>query len=291
MARDARVGRGARLSALAALGLLCLAVGWLLARYASDPGPAPPPAAAVLPERPAPVAEAPEATPAPAAEPAPAPIPLTALPLRLLGTTVDTDPRRSLAAIEDLEAASYQVMNEGDGFRHREQVLLVHIDVDHVLLDNAGRLEKLPLDPAIAAALEGGQPPGYRLSGQAREERRRLAERLRELQETGGGGVTSRGGLLAEGEALPVYQDGEMVGIQLEAIRPGGFYDELGLRDGDLVLSVNGVPFGGPTATAELLAELTTSRTLELDVQRGDGSQVSIPVPTQRVIEGLKDLE
>jgi general secretion pathway protein C len=291
MKRFARAGRAAWLAAGAALGLALLAGGWLLARHAAPPPPAPAPPAAALPAPPEPVA-VPEAPPAPAAEPAAtAEIPLTALPLRLLATTVEPDPRRSLAAVEDLEAASYQVMSEGDAFRHRVQARLVHIDVDHVLLDNAGRLEKLPLDPAIASALEGGRPPGYELSGQAREQRRRLAERVRDLQERGSRGVVFRGGLLAEGDALPVYEEGELVGIQLEAVRPGGFYDQLGLRDGDLVRSVNGVPFGGPGAPAELLAELATSPTLELDVQRGDGSEASIPVSTQRVIQGLKDLE
>jgi hypothetical protein len=69
-----------------------------------------------------------------------------------------------------------------------------------------------------------------------------MAERLRALIEKGpdAKGAVADGGLLAEGKPEPVYRDGELAGIALRNVPPDSFYAGLGLREGDVVSSING---------------------------------------------------
>ena len=96
----------------------------------------PPPA--IDPDQPAPPEQAAEVDHA---------VPTTSLPLRLLATAVQEDPSRSFARIEDDEASRAQMLSRGQVFEGRPQVVLVTIESGSVLLDNQGRLERLPLEP------------------------------------------------------------------------------------------------------------------------------------------------
>ena len=99
------------------------------------------------------------------------------------------------------------------------------------------------------------------------------------------------GGSLDEGELSPVYEDGELIGVQLEDIRDGGLYEQVGLRNGDLVTSVNGVPLGEPTAAAEVLAELALTGRLTVEVEHEDGTHELLSVPASDLGELLRGLE
>jgi len=74
-------------------------------------------------------------------------IPTTTLPFRLLATMVQDDASRSLARIADARLPNAQMLLQGQAFEGRPRVTLVAIEVDSVLLDNSGSLERLPLAP------------------------------------------------------------------------------------------------------------------------------------------------
>jgi hypothetical protein len=143
-------------------------------------------------------------------------------------------------------------------------------------------------EPAVAPpdrAPHAGDPGWEEL-----ERRRAAAARLRKLIEAGPGATEPAiaGGLLAEAEPHPVYENGELLGIELQNLRPDGFYARLGLREGDLVQSINGV---GLDASGELVSEFIRSPQIELSVERSDGTQDSISVPREQIIEELLELE
>jgi type II secretory pathway component PulC len=62
----------------------------------------------------------------------------------------------------------------------------------------------------------------------------------------------------------------------------------LGLREGDLVRSINGI---GLADGGALLQEIARSPAVELSVERSDGTQDRISVPREQLFESLSGLE
>lgn len=284
--------------------LVLLVVGWWL--RGSQPPPVEPGAVATAPAvtRPAPPASGSPTPPPARSRAAGAPedtvdaagdrVP-TQLVLRLLATFVHEDRTRSFARIEDVQLATDRLLIEGQSLAQRPYVRLVEIHPDHVVLDNYGVLERLPLDP------EGVQLPGDLASRGAgavldeeeREHRRALSEDLRILTDMGEEFEprTTRGGILAEADVQPVYEDGEMVGVQLGQIREGSVYQRAGLADGDVITSINGTSLGGPSAAAQVITALASSEAIRIGVRRSDGSIAELSLSGSELLDQLEALE
>lgn len=274
-----------RMFAAAALVVALLALAWLAYDAGSRGRETAPgsPAAAAAPAG-GPVAEAPTTAQAPPA-PEEASLPHTKLPLRLVATVVRENPALSLATVEDLARTGHQVMSEGQRFDAHPQASLVSIERGRVILDNDGVREQLVLDHSDRAPLDVA---AYEPTPEQREYRRDMARRLREITDAGEDylGRGERTGLLAEGDVSAVYEDGELVGVRIDNVRADGLYDRFGIRNGDVVTSINGVPLGSPTAMAEVLSEVALSDVLKIGVQPdGNGPLKSIEVPTEALQE------
>ncbi len=64
-------------------------------------------------------------------------------------------------------------------------------------------------------------------------------------------------------------------GFEITEITPGGAADQLGLKDGDVILEVNGQPLNGMPTIMRLLAELRTATQTTLTVLR-DGQRMTL---------------
>jgi type II secretion system protein C len=206
------------------------------------------------------------AAPAPAAGPPAVPeraeddaaIPQTKLPFHLLATVVSEKPALSLATVEDIERSSTEVMNEGERFEGRPKVQIARIERARILIDNDGMREQLAITHSAA-------PEAAVVSPEPHE------------------------GLLGEGDASAVYEDGKMVGVQLDSIREGGFYDQIGLKNGDVVTEINGVSVSDPAAMVKVIGEFVGSDALSIAVER-DGAPETLVVsapPLAKADEGL----
>jgi type II secretion system protein C len=222
---------------------------------------------------------------------APDSLPVTALPLRLLATAVQTsDPSRSFARIEDAQLSGARLMVQGQGFEARPRVTLVTIEPGSVLIENHGALERLPLD-ANGRRLSGSLPPAPvaeavpERNETERARRRAPGDGLRGLAEAGGRDPLREGGALLEDAAfLPLYEEGGLVGVRMSAIRPGSLFATAGLRDGDVVRAVNGVSLDSPDAAADLLEQAGARESLSVTVERSDGSRRLVELPTQEIL-------
>jgi type II secretion system protein C len=67
----------------------------------------------------------------------------------------------------------------------------------------------------------------------------------------------------------PVVSDAKIVGMKLQSVQPDSLIAKLGLRAGDELRSVNGMPLGGPEQMLELYAKLRTSPHLDFEIVRG----------------------
>jgi type II secretory pathway component PulC len=67
---------------------------------------------------------------------------------------------------------------------------------------------------------------------------------------------SSRAGPFASARMLPVYGDDVMVGIQVSRIAPGSAWEQIGVREGDQIVEVDGRAIDSPEATPRLLDAL-----------------------------------
>ncbi|HXK25890.1 MAG TPA: type II secretion system protein N [Myxococcota bacterium] len=253
------------LLALTALALLATLLAWALANAPEADPPAdrgsadvaaPPPA--VLPTPPPPSDEDEDA-------------PETKLPLHLQATVVRENHALSLATIEDTERETNEVLREGEHFEAHPDARIVRIERARVLLDHAGAREQL----VITHRERSARAPGQTAEAPAKppEENGKQARVPAPVLEHALGP-----GARPEGDVSAVYEDGKMVGLRFEAIPAGGVYERIGLRSGDVVTDINGIPLADPSATAMVLAKFASADVLDLWVRHGDGSRETLRV-------------
>ncbi len=195
------------------------------------------------------------------------PLTKTKLPLRLLGTAAASSESRSRAAIENEKTRKHMVIAVGDLIEGFRRVRVEAIDRSRIILDNQGRPEEL--------LLHEDQPKRPRRSAArtARRARRRAApteigvrDRLERLAGKDGMGVSE---LLSQARISPKMANGEMLGMQIDAIKSGSFFDNAGLQNGDVITEVNGVVLDRQEATSAVFEELLNSDVIEITAQRG----------------------
>ncbi len=202
----------------------------------------------------------------------------TRLPLKLLGTVASSDPRTSWAAVEDTTRRERQVVRAQD--RLLDQATVVRIERRRIVLENAGKREELALDAegaSLAQPLRTAAPararPAVADVADLRERVQRLAEDRFQVQRDDVEEVMRNPAeLFSQARILPKYEEGEMVGVQLNSIQPGSLFENIGIQDGDVITEVNGIVISSPQDSAALLRELTQSDQFEVEVLGADGS-------------------
>ena len=212
----------------------------------------------------------------------------TKLPLRLLGTAASTRPELSWAAVEDEDKRKHLVVRLRDQLAGRATV--VGIERRRIVLDNGGRREELALeeDPgAPRPPTEASRPPragrdAARNADLVERARRLAAARGPELGEDAAIAGRSPAEIFSSARILPKYEAGQMVGIQLNNVKDGSLFQEIGVQNGDVITQFNGIAIDSPQGSAQVLRELTEADQFELIVQGADGSQRTL---TYRVEE------
>lgn len=203
----------------------------------------------------------------------------TKLPLRLLGTAASSVADLSWAAVEDLESQRHVVVRLKDVLQQRATV--VAIERRRIVLDNGGRHEELALEDAQPGAVRPTVARAAPRSAAPRPTPADIGARLRQLTQNRGmpdpAEVEVAGRSAAEifssARILPKYEGGQMVGIQLNAVKPGSLFENMGIQNGDTITQVNGITIDSPQGSAEVLRELTESERFELVIKGADGNQ------------------
>ncbi len=202
----------------------------------------------------------------------------TRLPLRLLGTAASPDPDHARAAVEDQQARVHRVVSVGGELLGAE---VVRIERRRIVLRNKGRLEELSLDEAQTAT---ARPTATRRSrssqarrpprpSQARADVRQLGDNRFSLDRGDvEAAATNPAALFSQARILPKYEDGQMKGVQLNAIKTGSLFEQIGIQDGDVITEVNGIQVNGQQESAEVLRELTQATEFDVTVTGADGN-------------------
>jgi len=207
----------------------------------------------------------------------------TQLPLNLVGTAATDDPLLSWAAVEDREAQQTLTLHVGDNVKG--QAVVRRIERKRIVLEENGGLRELALEePADLPTSPAAAPrPAVRTARLGPPRRPPpVTPRLPEVPAPAEEGPRSPARLFSEARILPKYEDGQMVGVQVSAIKPGSLFEKVGIEEGDVITELNGIRIDSPEQSAKILLELTRSQNLTLQVNGQSGTRTlnaEVPEP------------
>jgi len=81
--------------------------------------------------------------------------------------------------------------------------------------------------------------------------------------------------ILTHARLLPNIKDGRQEGFSISEVVPGGIYSSLGLRNGDILLRINGLEMSNPEVAIQAMSGLKGMSNIDLDVIR-NGRKISM---------------
>jgi type II secretion system protein C len=202
----------------------------------------------------------------------------TQLPLRLLGTAAAFDPALSWAAVEDLESKQHLVVRIDQSIKGGAKVM--RIERRRIVLQNGANLEELALegqeDEPAPVQRTARRPTRERPSARGNLERlaeNRFAVKRDELQDL----ATNPSALFSQARILPKYEGGQMVGVQVSGIKPGSWFEQAGIQNGETITAVNGAEVG-PDGAPALFREITQGSATRVTVRGTDGNERELNV-------------
>jgi general secretion pathway protein C len=194
--------------------------------------------------------------------------PITQLNLILQGVLASNDPKYSHAIIgENNSQVLYKI---GDEIENSRGVKVRDIADLWVILDNNGKAEKLWLygEDGMKVASTRPQQPTYQPV--APQENVTQAEVTNDqLQD-----VKSIGDVV---RFMVATENGQMIGYKVRPGRKRELFDQVGLKNDDIVISVNGIEVNEPQKVREVYQALKTATEANLEVMR-DGSTQFIQI-------------
>ncbi|MDJ0850237.1 MAG: type II secretion system protein GspC [Myxococcota bacterium] len=201
----------------------------------------------------------------------------TKLPLVLLGTLASPNPELARASIEDQEARTHVVVAVGDSIKGAE---VMRIERKRVVISENGVLRELTFDDdspsGTKVARASRRTPTRRAAPRRRSSRKRdpAPEGLEDA-------IRNPADLFSQARILPKWENGQMVGVQVSAIKPGSLFEELGIENGEVITQLNGIQIDSPERSAEVMMELAESDQLSVTVSGASGER-TLDMATKR---------
>jgi len=189
--------------------------------------------------------------------------PQTNMPLVLTGIIAAGDPKEGLAII-GTSATNAKIYPVGDRVPGNARVHAVY--ADRVLLERNGSIEALLLPHKFS----GGSPPATAPMGPSPLDRMQRA-------------LSNEPGLISDVlRPQPVFADGKLHGYRVYPGRDVKAFAALGLRNGDLVLAINGTALDDPARGNEIFSTLGNSDQAHVTVMR-NGQQQDITLNMSQI--------
>ncbi len=197
----------------------------------------------------------------------------TTLRVRLRGTAVRSQ-GDSFAVIEDRGTRKEDLYRVGDIILGEAK--LIQILEDRVVLLREGRKETLELfaeeEPAKGGRREVASTR-TETSGPAGGIRRLGSNRWSVSREEVESAKTNMSQLMTQVRIVPNFSEGKPDGFKLLSIKRGSLFDRLGLRNGDVIRKINGVPLDNPEKVFEVYEGLESGQSIAVDILRGKREQ------------------
>jgi len=199
----------------------------------------------------------------------------TAMPIALLAIMYAPPPngiKWSIAVIRDTEAKSMGAFPVGGKVRG---ATVIEILETRVYFDNEGKTEYIDLfePPAPPPPPPGAAPPPPKSDDPFERDLangiKKLSDNKYELQRSTLESVLGNMALLSRSARIvPEMKDGKAAGFRLFAVRPEGPFALIGMQNGDILSSINGLEITSPEKALEVYAKLKSASHLSLGMER-----------------------
>ena len=199
----------------------------------------------------------------------------TTLPITLVAimfAPAPADPHLSMAIIRDTEqksAGAYSI----DGFIRDAKI--TDIEETRVDLDNQGRKEyielfdKGPAPAPAAAAATPAAPAGDPLAAELQKGVKKTGEHSYEVQRgTVDSLLNNMSALSRAARIVPEMKDGRAAGFRLFSVRPDGPFAMIGLQNGDVISTINGLEMNSPDQALMVYTKLKSASHLSVGLER-----------------------
>ncbi len=180
------------------------------------------------------------------------PKPVSNIALELIGTFLSAD--SSQAIIENKKKKEQDVFTVGQMIF--DEAELVRILPNKVEIKRNGTIELLTIDDSLL----GDDGP----SGAAAEGEEEFVIDEEELNSA----LDNLPLLLTQARAVPYFKQGKAVGLRLFAIKNGSLYEKLGLKNGDILKSINDNSLADMNQAMKLFEKLREERSLRVVLER-----------------------
>ena len=158
------------------------------------------------------------------------------------------------------------------GGREIHGATVIEILETRVYLDNEGKTEYIDLfeapapPPAAAPVVNKDTDP---FAADLAKGIKKVAEHKFELQRSTLESVLGNMALLSRSARIvPEMKDGKAAGFRLFAVRPDGPFALIGMQNGDIISSINGLDITSPEKALEVYAKLKSASHLSLGLER-----------------------
>jgi general secretion pathway protein C len=146
---------------------------------------------------------------------------------------------------------------------------------DRVILDRDGQEEILEL-----ASAQGGPPRPVAAVAAAPAPSQPTNPHIQQLSESQynidrsevDAALDNMNQLFTQVRAVPHFEGGKSTGFRLFAIRQNSIFDNIGLRNGDIIQSINGTELNDPSRALGFMQDLRSARQLNVTILRNKES-------------------
>jgi len=207
---------------------------------------------------------------------APLPVKAAAIPplkLKLLGTVVANDHSAAIIAIQ--AGGKQSAFFIGDQIQ--PGVTLKSVEANAIVVNHNGRLERISLEqgkqitfmktlaPVAISSAPATRPTNTRAPAKninKRINRKHLQHQLQNIP-----------ALLSQALAKPHFSNGKINGFSISNIVPGSLYAQAGLKNGDIIMAVNGQRITGAAQAMTIYTQLKSASALDLQLMRASSMQ------------------
>jgi hypothetical protein len=196
------------------------------------------------------------------AEPGPGGTEYQGHPAVLIATSIGSEPRATVRVLPTEVQGSWALDEEIPGVGRLDEIHPTAIAV----VDASGHTRRISLLDTAAGRDAGAATPGAppAAAGPFAGRITKLDDTTYEVERALVRQLVTSGGKPGMGGATPVIVDGEVKGIRLFGLGPSSPGRALGLRSGDLVSSIDGVPLKNVQQLIDLFARLDQVSSVEL---------------------------